>query len=484
MRLRFALASILAALAASACKTGEDNASEAKVAGGVATQGFPELHHFEVDSARGRVCTGVAVSPNTALMAAHCIKASTIDNGVMLPKRDPATDRLLPGEGIRSKKIYAWFALKGVETMDERYAARDIAVVVFPEGTFTSFAPLSRASGLQQEVQVVGYGAAGFDGLSAQVRSSRGVKRAGKNKLSQMRSDLLVVSAIIKDVGPNNAVAASGDSGGPLLDANGGIIGIAAAMYLLNANGQIAPLTTDVDGYKIPVAQGAVKAFNFYADINSPASVRLLRYAVGQGLAVIPGVQGSKEPLDLSDDEWTHESVSGDLGPMVAMCGGGGGGGGDGGFGGGNNTGNNGGFGNTGNNGGFGNTGNNGGFGNTGNKGGIGNTGNNGGFGNTGNNGGFGNAGNNGGFGNTNGNGQFGGPPPGGTGTVGGGNAQRGKTLVQQSCSQAACHSHANYSESALKAQLRNPTLTNASMAAAVNTVMTSPDGQAYANSP
>ncbi len=451
MRLRFALASVLALVAASACKSGENNASEAKVAGGVVTQGFPEIHHFEVDSARGRVCTGVAVSPNTALMAGHCIKQTTLDSGVV----DVET-------GVRSEKIYAWLAMKGVETMDERYAARDIAVVVFPEGVFATFAPLSRASGVQQVVQVVGYGAAGFDGLNAQVRASRGVKRAGKNKLSQIRSGLLVINADVKAIGPNNAVAASGDSGGPLLDANGGIIGLAAAMYLLNDKGQIAPLTTDVDGYKVPVAQGAVKAFNFYADINSPASVRLLRYAVGQGLAVIPGVQGSNEPLDLSDDDWTRESVSGDLGPMVAMCGGGGGGG--------NNTGN------TGNNGGFGNTGN------TGNNGGFGNTGN------TGNNGGFGNTGNTGTTNpNTNtGNGQFGGPPPGGTGTgtAGAGNVQRGKTLVQQSCVQAACHSHASDSEASLKAQLRNPTLGGASMAASVNTVMTNPDGKAYANAP
>lgn len=452
MRLSLVLASLSALALATACKSG-DNASAVKVVGGVeANGGFPQIHHFEVDAARGRVCSAVAVSQNTALMAGHCIKANTLDHGVV----DVET-------GLRSEKIYAWLAMKGVETMDERYAARDVAVVVFPQGSFQSWLPLARAVDLAQPVQIVGYGAAGFDNLDTVVRQSRGVKRVGKNKIAQLRPGLIVVSADVKAVGPNNAVAAAGDSGGPLLDQNNGIIGLAAAMYLLNDKGAVAPLTTDPDGYKVPVAQGAVKAFNFFADINSPASQRLLRYAVAQGQAEIPGIASSTEPLDLSDYAWTRESLLGDLGPMVAMCGGGGGG-----F----NTGNNG-FGNTGTNG-FGNTGNNG-FGNTGNNNGFGG-------GNTTNNGvNPGSGATNNGRGNG---GQFGGPPGSTNGTAGAGDATRGRAAVQQSCASVGCHSHANNSDAQFKQQLRNPT---GSMISPVQTLLGGPsaaDVRAYMNAP
>lgn len=299
------------------CKVSTPQTAAVKIAGGTETAAYPAVRHFEVDSARGRVCTAVAVSPNTALMAGHCIKKTTLETGVV----DVETKK-------KSFKIYAWLALKGVETMDEAHAARDLAVVVFADRIFEgTYLPVSISGPVSKEVTIVGYGADGFDGLNNIVRASRGKKRVGTNRIAQVREGLLTLQADVNAIGPANAVATIGDSGGPMIDARGAVVGLGAAIYLLNAQGQMAPLTTDAEGYKIPVAAGAAKAFNAFVDLSTTASQRLLRFAVREGFAVIPGIAADTAPLDLADQAWTLESTVSDFGPMVAMCGGGGGGG-------------------------------------------------------------------------------------------------------------------------------------------------------------
>lgn len=298
----------------SACKskTGAGDQGSLKIYGGNQTKEFPEVHIFGVDGAKGHICSGVALSDTTAIMAGHCVKDPTLNDGVIALEK-----------GARSEVIYTWLALKNLELMTDTTAARDLAVVVFPSGTFSPpFGELTlQRQEVGTEVKIVGYGASGFDGRSVDVRKSAGLKRAGSNKISEIREGLYVLQADLNNTqAANNAAAAAGDSGGPLY-VKGRIAGLAAALYLTDANGRQTPVLQDDTGYPTPDVKGAVRAFNVFVDLSSEVSRKLLTYAVTKR-AKIPGIESHSVQLDLTDNKWTVEAESKGSGSMVAMCGG------------------------------------------------------------------------------------------------------------------------------------------------------------------
>jgi hypothetical protein len=330
-------------LAAMACESPKDDA-QLKIVGGEGAEGlYPEVVQLDVDQNAGRICTGVAVSPTTVLMAGHCVKDATDTDGVFV--RGPARQQ--------SKWIYTWRALGGAEIIDDSMAFRDVAVVVFDQNVFSSWATIATTQAAPgTDVTLVGYGTATLSSTATTDANAAGRVRHGRNRIARHLGAgderAYVLTAQVTPTGTSAAIAAAGDSGGPLFvvdPATGrrSLIGLAAGYYLMAGNTR-TPIIPRANG-PVPSDAGATEAVSVFVDLTSTVSRNLLAYSVsdfrssevdeyGQQLearpgATIDGFQKLPAALTVSalDAVWTQRVPAGTrtLGQnqMVAMCGGG-----------------------------------------------------------------------------------------------------------------------------------------------------------------
>ena len=313
MRLQTWVPAISIALAA--CGKGTD--SNVNIVGGVTTNNYPGVMRFLTDLESYRFCTGVVVSETTALIAGHCIKNMTVYDQIYAER----TDSLGKSAPIKSDKIYFWPALANLELLDEREIGRDLAVVVFNSAPFKSptepaheahikLAPeilkgTRKAKG--SKVNLVGYGANEL-GKTKGARDSLGTKRVGSNQIADLANGYYIIRSKISEASlPNQAFAADGDAGAPLLDEQGHLIGIGGGFMLTDASGIVTAPEIDANGFTVHSTDDAVYAVNAFVDLSSEASRRLLAYAAwqgrpGKGHVKIPGIQPDAE-VSLQDED-------------------------------------------------------------------------------------------------------------------------------------------------------------------------------------
>ena len=237
-----------------------------------------------VDQGRRRFCTGVVVDASTALMAAHCIKSSTVETSILAELR-AAKD----GVGqVKAKRYYSWSAVRNMETLTDEAAARDLAVVVFDGAPFkgpylklASHIAQGKSADLNSPVKIVGFGAANF-GLNAGTIKGRGAQ-VGDNRISEVKKGLYILTANLSPSAPRqgNAAAAAGDAGGPLLNANGELLGIGAGIRLLKQDKVTSTgIVEDESKYAAPRPEQAAFAQNSFVDLSSETSKKLLGFAI------------------------------------------------------------------------------------------------------------------------------------------------------------------------------------------------------------
>lgn len=238
-----------------------------------------------VDQGRRRFCTGVVVDANTVLMAAHCIKSSTVETSILAELR-------VGKEGlseIKAKRYYSWSVVRNMETLTDEAAARDLAVVVFEGAPFNgpylklaSHVAKGKSADLNTAVKIVGFGAANF-GLNAGTTKGRGAQ-VGENRISAAKSGLYILTADLSSSAPTqgNAAAAAGDAGGPLLNVKGELLGVGAGIRLLKKD-KATPTGVTEDGskYAAPRPDEAAYAENSFVDLSSEMSKKLLGFAIG-----------------------------------------------------------------------------------------------------------------------------------------------------------------------------------------------------------
>jgi len=183
-----------------------------EIVGGSADHGHPAVVAIRIGGSA--LCTGSLVAPDVVLTARHCV-SETAENiqcdrpGVQVRgDRDPRTMLIYAGESANGKAIARGRAL--VVPGSHRLCGADAAAIVLDRNV-TGIPPLRISSPPSPgaKVTAVGYGRQGPYG------------EAGWKMKRTIR--ILDVEKTELEVGEGTC---PGDSGGPLLDSNGAIVGI------------------------------------------------------------------------------------------------------------------------------------------------------------------------------------------------------------------------------------------------------------------
>jgi len=202
------------------------------------------------------ICTASFMSESIAVTAAHCfhhLPSSEVGENLIILLTDQHGDVVNTANGgpalVTKAKINDQYNIEGSD-MDN--VAHDLALVycngVHSIETFNISSELSAQVG--DEVTLFGYGQISLD------KKTTDVLMMGKNTLADITPDTLLLKGSTKN-DEGGAMGLEGDSGSPLLDGNGIIIGIASVKI---QNEQKYP----------------GKIFNFYMNVTNSSSKRLL----------------------------------------------------------------------------------------------------------------------------------------------------------------------------------------------------------------
>lgn len=313
MQGRFFVVILTVIVAVIACNGSRDvsrtDGSELSIVGGETTgvNEYPSVVRLTVEEATPstpeKICTGVIISPRTVLAAAHCIKKlpqSSPNGSYHFVSVEAGATRTRVG--INSAFAVTYKEPLGVTKIPENHIALDLAVLDFGQNAFQLAAYpkiASRPPAPGESLTLVGFGATSF----TEGKGTTGVLNKGKNvlKVYDEEDGYIMLSSYLDAQGnPEGALAAPGDSGGPLFDSRGDLIGIGSALDL-----------------------GTSGATNFFVDLTSFESKTLLGRYLQEfgGSASVDLIQGF-HPTMGNSYAMIKPRTEAASGIYLAMCGG------------------------------------------------------------------------------------------------------------------------------------------------------------------
>jgi V8-like Glu-specific endopeptidase len=297
-----------AGVACSGSQEVDQDASQVSIVGGqvASPTEFPSVIKMTVDpgseSTAPKICTGVIISHRTVLAAAHCIKQrATGKNSYHFIEIEAGATRAK----IAAKVSYAYTYKEplGKDTIPDNHVALDLAVMDFGQNTFNLASYPKIATRTQQKgsaVTLVGFGATSFNTESKNI--SDGSLNFGYNSISEAGTNTgyIKVSGVLGANGlPQGALAAPGDSGGPLFNEAGELVGIGSGLSIV--------------GNRVE---------NYYVDLTSRESKvligRYLQQFGGTTSALIPGFTADLgQEFSAMGPRTTTSQLT-----LIAMCGG------------------------------------------------------------------------------------------------------------------------------------------------------------------
>jgi hypothetical protein len=263
---RQAVCLILPALSAGACSEGDaglkpERRTQAIVAGEV-DPGDPGVV-FVYDSARGRLCSGSLVGRNLVLTARHCVASASTVAGRPLDYVDCALSRFGANSDAHAMVIgnapvtSSEGTVRGAEVLvppgDDGECSSDVALIVlasdFPAPPLVP--RIGSPVTVGESIRAVGYGATAASGVpGVGTKRSRGGLHvtcvgAGPPLASPTGSDWEAEGG-----------ACDGDSGGPALDGQGRVVGVASRA----ASDCSGPIYADVAAWSAFLRGGAAHA--------------------------------------------------------------------------------------------------------------------------------------------------------------------------------------------------------------------------------
>ncbi len=252
MRSRFILASIGVGSALAHCSCAEPSPDHRQqnqaVAEGASSEDEAVFALLVSEGSNEATCSASLISPRLAVTAAHCVTGQwqDVDCGTTMLEAplDPSAFRLTNSANLQSEPVDVHFV--GVRRVElyvpgGTICGEDIALLELGE-TLEDVPPLfpSPPAASEHEYRLVGYGAGHFAGTGEGIRRTSewvAVECVGHDDCSDWEPEgkagaPMTTSVELLDgewLGP--AGACPGDSGGPALDREGGILGIVSRGY-------------------------------------------------------------------------------------------------------------------------------------------------------------------------------------------------------------------------------------------------------------
>jgi V8-like Glu-specific endopeptidase len=285
------------------------NDSEVKIVGGEAARrgDFPSVVKLILDpgteTVHPKICTGIIINHRTVLAAAHCVQTKKTDQKVSYARISVEASATREKQEILAQRIVTFSDGISQEKIMTHSVALDLAVVDFGPKTFAlaKYPKISRSlPTLGDQVTLVGFGATTFDEDNDQTIGELNTGTNSVRKYNSQDGYIQLTGTLRDDGSPTGALAGPGDSGGPLFDSKGNIIGIGSGF--------------NVEGNTVN---------NYYVDLTSEEAISLIsRYLQEIGPTNDDLIPDFKAAAPASSNPVAPRSSVGST-EITTMCGGG-----------------------------------------------------------------------------------------------------------------------------------------------------------------